>query len=152
MIAECAERMKKSLLMACCVLAVPMTALADGAGALIVNLSGMKSDEGRMVYAIWSGPEGWLEGNTLREGAVEITEGRSMIRFEDLAHGEYAISVYHDRNGNGKLDTGLFGIPKEPLGTSNDAKIRFGPPRYEDAAFILDRSELSIEIPVRKVF
>jgi uncharacterized protein (DUF2141 family) len=160
MIAECAERMKISLLILGCMLAAPISVMADGAGTeedpaagvLIVTLSGMKSDEGRLVYAMWSGPDGWLEGNTVREGAVGIEAGRSMIRFEGLAHGEYAISAYHDRNGNGKLDTGLFGIPKEPLGTSNDAKIRFGPPKYEDAVFILDRSELSIEIPVRKVF
>ncbi|GHU11731.1 hypothetical protein FACS1894151_11430 [Spirochaetia bacterium] len=38
--------------------------------------------------------------------------------------GECVINVYQDRNG--KCDTGLFGIPKEPVGISNwDGK---GPP------------------------
>ena len=95
-------------------------------GTLLVTLSGMKEDRGQLVYAMWSGPEGWLETNTVREGSAPIVDGSSSLRFENLPHGEYAISAYHDRNGNGKLDTGLFGIPKEPLGTSNDAKIRFG--------------------------
>ena len=33
--------------------------------------------------------------------------------------GNYAIKVYQDSNNNGRLDTGLFGIPKEPSGISN---------------------------------
>ena len=112
----------------------------------------MRSDDGRLVYAIWSGPQGWLESNTVGEGSVPITDGSSEIRFESLPYGEYAISVYHDKNDNGKLDTGMFRIPKEPLGTSNDAKIRFGPPKYEDAVFFLKQPELNIHIPVRKLF
>ncbi len=118
----------------------------------MVTLSGMKNDDGSLVYAMWSGPEGWLESNTVREGSVPIVDGHSEILFEDLPYGEYAISVYHDQNGNNKIDTGMFKIPKEPLGTSNDAKVRFGPPRYSDAAFMLDQPELTIHIPVRKLF
>ncbi len=143
-----------------CLLLIPvLTAAGSGAGTgaqttgtLVVTLSGMKDDAGSLVYAMWSGPDGWLESNTVREGSVPVVGGTSTIRFEALPFGEYAISAYHDRNGNQKLDTGLFRIPKEPLGTSNDAKIRFGPPRYEDAAFRLEQSELAIEIPVRKLF
>lgn len=112
----------------------------------------MASDEGSLVYAMWSGPENWLETDTIRDGVVPINDGTSVISLTGLAYGEYAVSVYHDRNDNRKLDTGLFGIPKEPLGTSNDAKIRFGPPRYEDAVFELDQPTLSIQIPVKKLF
>lgn len=125
---------------------------ASATGTLVVTLTGMKDDRGSLVYAMWSGPEGWLESNSVREGDAPISDGSTTLRFENLPHGEYAISAYHDRNGNGKLDTGLFRIPKEPLGTSNDAKIRFGPPKYEDAVFTLDQPELAIEIPVKKIF
>ena len=121
-------------------------------GTLVVTLTGMKDDRGSLVYAMWSGPDGWLETNAVREGAAPVVTGTSTIRFEQLPFGEYAISAYHDRNGNMKLDTGLFGVPKEPLGTSNDARIRFGPPKYEDAVFTLDQPELAIEIPVKKIF
>jgi uncharacterized protein (DUF2141 family) len=40
----------------------------------------------------------------------------------ELLEGEYAISLYHDVNGNNKLDTGLYGIPVEGYGFSNHAK------------------------------
>jgi uncharacterized protein (DUF2141 family) len=121
-------------------------------GTVSVTLSGMKNDKGSLVYAMWSGPEGWLEDNTIREGAAPIENGSSTLYFRELPYGEYAISVYQDRNGNGKLDTGLFGIPKEPFGFSNDPKLSFGPPKYEDSAFTLETPEHSIQIPVKKLF
>lgn len=119
---------------------------------LVIELNGMKRDEGALVYAVWSGPSGWLEEGAVRDGAVPVENGASTVVLSGLPYGEYAVSAYHDRNGNGRLDTGLFGIPKEPIGTSNDAKIRFGPPKYEDAVFTVDRAALTIAIVVQKIF
>ena len=41
----------------------------------------------------------------------------------------------HDENGNGELDANFVGIPKEPWGFSNNAKGKFGPPKWEDVQF-----------------
>ncbi len=49
--------------------------------------------------------------------------------------GEYAIAVYHDQNGNGKMDTRLFGIPKEPYGFSNDFRPMLSAPKFSDCEF-----------------
>jgi uncharacterized protein (DUF2141 family) len=119
---------------------------------LIVEFTGLASDEGAVVFAMWDGPENWLEDNAVREGSTPIENGRSRLELTDLPYGEYAISVFHDRNANEKLDTGFFRLPKEPIGTSNDAKVRFGPPKYDDAVFVLDQPELTITIPIRKLF
>jgi len=44
----------------------------------------------------------------------------TIIRQEiTLPIGECVINIYQDINHNGQLDTGLFGIPKEPVGISN---------------------------------
>ncbi|MNT83012.1 hypothetical protein D3C72_2228260 [compost metagenome] len=45
--------------------------------------------------------------------------------------------VYHDENNNGKLDKNFIGMPKEPVACSNNAKGFMGPPKYEDAKFII---------------
>jgi len=44
-------------------------------------------------------------------------------------------TMYQDENGNGKLDTGAFGIPVEKFGFSNDAEGVMGPPSYEKCGF-----------------
>jgi uncharacterized protein (DUF2141 family) len=38
------------------------------------------------------------------------------FEFSDIKPGKYAIAVIHDENCNGKLDTNMFGIPKEGYG------------------------------------
>jgi uncharacterized protein (DUF2141 family) len=37
----------------------------------------------------------------------------------NLPAGEYVVTAFQDTNGNGQLDTGLFGVPKEPAAKSN---------------------------------
>ena len=42
------------------------------------------------------------------------------IRLDVALHnGEYLISLFQDKNGNGDLDTNLFGLPLERVGLSN---------------------------------
>lgn len=132
---------------------VTTTAVAD-TGQLTIRLVGFTSDEGSAAYAMWSGPDDWLgkEGTTAADGFAPIVDGVSEIVLEALPFGEYAVSAYHDENNNQTLDTRIFGIPKEPLGTSNDAKIRFGPPRYSDAKFLLEEDALIITITIKKLF
>lgn len=56
------------------------------------------------------------------------------VRLEGLAPGSYAVSLFHDENQNGRLDT-LFGIPREGFGFSRNPVVRFGPPRFDAARF-----------------
>ena len=51
------------------------------------------------------------------------------------APGRYGVKLFHDVNGDGKMDTNIVGFPTEPFGFSNDAPIRLGPPSFADAAF-----------------
>jgi uncharacterized protein (DUF2141 family) len=59
---------------------------------------------------------------------------------KDIPPGEYAISAFHDANDNKKMDTNLFGIPKEPIGISNNATGFMGPPKYNDAKFTVNKN------------
>ena len=53
----------------------------------------------------------------------------------DLPPGTYAVSVYEDLNGNHKLDRNIVGIPREPVGASNNPPARMGPPRFNECSF-----------------
>ena len=58
--------------------------------------------------------------------------------FESIDKGEYAVAVFLDHNSNKKLDTGIFGIPLEQYGFSNNPKINFKAPTFKESSFILD--------------
>ena len=47
-----------------------------------------------------------------------------------------------DLNKNKKLDTNFLGIPKEPYGFSNEKKGRFGPPKFKEVSFKLNKSSI----------
>jgi uncharacterized protein (DUF2141 family) len=67
------------------------------------------------------------------------------VSFQVIVNYEYAVSVYHDLNSNGRLDRNLLGIPVEPYGFSNNPSTRFGPPGFKKAKFLL-ADTLSITI------
>ncbi|MBL8923254.1 MAG: DUF2141 domain-containing protein [Myxococcaceae bacterium] len=71
--------------------------------------------------------------NALARNDVVPSSGLVRTSFDQLECRDYAVSVVHDENGNGKLDRGLLGIPKEGTGASRNAKRLFGPPRFDEA-------------------
>ena len=68
---------------------------------------------------------------------VPAVKGRTIVVLRGVKPGVYAVEATLDENHNGKVDRGLFGIPKEGVGFSNDAPIRLAPPRWKDAMFDL---------------
>ena len=45
----------------------------------------------------------------------------------------------------------FLGIPKEPFGFSNDAKGKFGPPKWNDAVFIFNTSNQEVTLKLKKL-
>jgi len=52
-------------------------------------------------------------------------------------NGSYTIAMFHDVNGNGELDKGVFGQPTEPYGFSNNARETFSEPSLKDQTFVV---------------
>lgn len=107
---------------------------------LTVHITNCKNDKGKVMVAIFNNAGSFLK-NPLYGKMSEINGKSAKVVFENLPSGTYAISTYHDENSNQNLDTGLFGIPKERYGFSNDAKGNMGPPKYEDAKFEISSSK-----------
>ena len=71
------------------------------------------------------------------------------VTFNDLAEGEYAVSLFIDENSNNKLDTNAVGMPIEPYAFSNDASGSFGPPSFDKAKFALGKDDKKHVITIR---
>ena len=69
--------------------------------------------------------------------------------FAGVIPGKYAISVYHDVNGNQRLDSNMVGIPSEPYGFSRDARGKMGPPSFDDAAFEVGKDNVNLTLRVK---
>ncbi len=53
------------------------------------------------------------------------------ILIEDVPAGSYAITGFHDENGNGRLDFDTYGIPLEATGNTRGARGQYGPPTFD---------------------
>jgi uncharacterized protein (DUF2141 family) len=77
--------------------------------------------------------------------------GTTVVTVPNVPPGRYAAQVFHDRNGNGKVDRGLFGIPSEPMGFSRDAPTPWRAPKWEEAFFDHGADPQRITLKLRKL-
>ena len=78
--------------------------------------------------------------------AAEIISGHATCEFHGVSAGVYAVSIFHDENLNGRLDTNWMGIPREGVGASNNPKPRMGPPKFAAAEFQHSGASMDFEI------
>lgn len=72
-------------------------------------------------------------------GRSKAVEPGSIYEMMTVPAGVYAISIFVDKNQNGKLDTRSFiPLPTEQFGFSQDAIGRFGPPSFKAASFTVE--------------
>lgn len=118
-------------------------------GNLIVVIDGFKNDKGAAKIALCNSEESYkTEEKTFLSKKVRIINGKAEYVFKRIPWGNYAIIAYHDENGNDKLDKSFIGKPIELYGFSNNARGIISKPSYNDAAFDLDRADMTVTIHV----
>ena len=63
--------------------------------------------------------------------------------------GVYAIAVYHDQNGNRKLDRSGFGLPTEGFGFSNNPSTIAGLPTFSSVRLQIPHANVATRINLR---
>ena len=123
---------------------------------LIVNIES-KHNNGLALIGIYDKEENFGKAkvnkklNTekiLTGAATEISNNKAQIKL-DVPFGSYVVSGFQDFDGNGVISGNFLGIPKEPFGFSNDAKGKFGPPKWQDAVFVFNKSNQKITLRLK---
>jgi len=114
---------------------------------LAIEVSGIKHVKGKVGVCLVEKEDEFL-GNCANYKEVVVTSKTATITFNNLSAGSYAVTIHHDANQNGKLDTNFIGLPKERYGFSNNPSTRFGPPSYKKCLFELMNSE-KIQVRLR---
>jgi uncharacterized protein (DUF2141 family) len=123
------------------------------AGDLTIAITGLSSREGTLRIAVFDRPERFLRedgrvvGVELVLATVATGADPVSVTLHGVAPGRYAVSVHHDRDGDGQRATNLLGVPTEAVGFSNGAKGTLGPPSFEAAAFEVGTPP--VRVPIR---
>jgi uncharacterized protein (DUF2141 family) len=116
---------------------------------LRVRVTGLRNADGKVLAALYSNSEGFPSQPDKAFKKLELTvEGTAAIgTFADLRPGTYAVSVIHDEDGDGKLNTNFIGMPKEGVGASGKASL--GPPTFDGSKFELTDEKTEVQIKLR---
>jgi uncharacterized protein (DUF2141 family) len=120
------------------------------AGDLVVSVAGVVFGDGRVGCALHDRAETFPAGSALRTLWRRAEPGGVICRFVDLPSGRYAVSVFHDANGNGRLDTNLIGIPTEAWGVTNNVRPAMRGPTFGEAQVEVGPRAVPVDVRLRR--
>jgi uncharacterized protein (DUF2141 family) len=104
---------------------------------LTIEFKELKNKEADLYIAVSKPSKNFPDEANMVKQLIVKPKGKSTISIsvDGLNYGAYAVMVFQDLNGNGKLDKGFMGIPNEPFAFSNNYKPVFRAPKFDDCAF-----------------
>lgn len=125
-----------------------LLAIAAAAGTLVVDVTNVRNAEG-VVHIDVCTQDIFLKDDCRYVASAPAKVGTTSVTVHGLPAGAYAIQAYHDENRNDKVDRNFLGMPKEGIGFSRDAKIRLGPPKWDEAMFAFDGHSLRTTLKLK---
>ena len=121
-------------------------------GTIEIRIDNLESDYGKVLSQLYYDKYNQKSDfPTKSDKAYKKTSSiikyhQTVLKYENVQYGYYAISVHHDINNNEKMDKTILGMPDEPFGLSNNPKILFSCPDFDETKFELNRKNLIIHI------
>jgi uncharacterized protein (DUF2141 family) len=106
---------------------------ASGPATVDVTVTGLRSAKGALSVCVMPDKRGFPaceKGGGVKQ-RVAITGTAARVRFPGLPTGRYAVTAFHDEDGDGRLKTNFIGIPREGVGVSGKPG---GIPSFDKAA------------------
>jgi uncharacterized protein (DUF2141 family) len=121
-------------------------------GKFQIQFTQIASSKGNIMMGIYDRESAFMDTKQARLLKILPVSQTGTLELEvtELPIGTYAISAYHDVNGNGKLDKNLLGIPTEPYAFSNNARPKFRAPNWNEAKMEMGKSGSKVVLTLEK--
>ncbi|MFO8067461.1 MAG: DUF2141 domain-containing protein [Bacteroidales bacterium] len=121
-----------------------MNKRAEQTGTIIVNIEKLKTNDGVVNIGLFDSAESFDKLQAFNGGRAGVKNGAVTYVFYNVPLKRYyALGFYHDENLNGKMDTNIFGIPKESYGFSVRGR------KFDSAKFMFDEPNMIITVKPR---
>jgi uncharacterized protein (DUF2141 family) len=112
---------------------------AGSLATLTVQMAGFRNDQGVAQVSLFRDAKGFPDRAALafRTNTTTILQREAVVAFAGLPPGDYAVSVLHDENSNGRMDVNWLGQPREGYGVSSAKRNPTGAPTFAAARFPL---------------
>lgn len=112
--------------------------------SLTIKTAGLENSEGTIIFALYN-KDGSIPDQKIRKyyrkSNADIVDRKSEITFNNLPKGLYAVTIFHDENNNGKIDTKfMLPLPDEGVGFSNYEDFGLNNrPNFKNASFNIEK-------------
>jgi len=114
-----------------------------------IEIRNVLASSGKVYVAVYNSEKAYKNQDPIKSYVLESKSAELAIS-DKIADGEYVVSIFQDLNDNGKLDTNLLGIPKEPVGISNYSGKGI-PGGFEDLKLLVKKDNQIIIVSLRKI-
>lgn len=111
-------------------------------GDLTVTLENPGEKKGKVYVGVFT-EQNFLM-NPTESAMMDLDENQTQVTIKDMAYGIYAVSIFHDANGNGQLDMDEYGRPTEPWGLSGKSSGMM--PMWSEAKFDHNAEESEVKL------
>ena len=112
---------------------------ASSSPALDAVVTNTRDDKGRVGCNLFndSDPSAFPRNSDkkLQHVWASIRNGQAVCEFAGIPAGTYAVVVFQDEDMTGKMRSNMLGMPLEGYGFSNNPRVRFSAPSFNDASF-----------------
>jgi uncharacterized protein (DUF2141 family) len=117
----------------------------------VLVVSNLDKIKGKLYIGWYKSTEEFRKADKAVFQKIVEVEGKETVEipFENIPPGTYAVAIFLDENGNGKIDTNMFGIPKEKYGFSNNKYPLTRAATFKESAFTVGEKENSISIKLK---
>ena len=130
--------------------ALLLGAASPPSAPVTVAVSGVGAAQGRVRVDICT-PKSFTHETCPYSGEAAAKAGTTIVTVPGVPPGTYAAQAYWDRNGNGKGDRNMVGMPTELVGFSRDPKVGLSRPKFSGSAFEHGPEGTRIAFSVRKI-
>lgn len=119
-------------------LVLTSTTSYEATAYLTVKITNIENNKGVLEIGLYNNKNKFPEvGQTFKMVRVK-PEGKELeYKFKYLGAGDYAICIYHDKNGDGECNKNWIGIPTESYAFSNNFRPKLSKPSFSDCSFSL---------------
>ncbi len=112
--------------------------------SITVSVPNVPGTDGDVYFGLYNEAT-FMKAGPIKSESCLVKNGVASITFTNVPKGVYAISCFHDANGNNRMDFEANGMPVESYGVSNN-NMSYGPPVWTDAKFDVNNEDLNLEI------
>ncbi|MFN6088717.1 MAG: DUF2141 domain-containing protein [Cyclobacteriaceae bacterium] len=138
----------KKLFLAAFAIAVAASVQAQSTGTFNLKISNVKNPTATIHVGFYKADNEFpTQGkHAFAKQFVPGKTGVVAISWDQIPQGEYALAIYQDVDGSNKMESNMFGYPKEPFAFTNNVKPKMSKPKFIACNIKFDERNNSFEV------